>query len=411
MQNSTDALSVKQNMLWNTIGCLIYQGCLWAITILVVTLSGYTNSGYLAFAMAMGNIFFPLATYNVRTYQVSDIKSEFSSGNYIAFRIITIAIALVVVIAYVLFSTPSSELIFATLAWMIFKSDEAFCNVYYGVDQKRGRMDFIGISQGVRGVCVIASFSLFLYFTQNINAAIVAMSISCICVTFFYDRRKALSLSDARISITREMVLGLFKACLPSMLTLLCYGAAPSIARQIYEGLDGTYLLGIYAAIATPTVLMQVAASYLYSPFIEPLSKARFNSNQSYVKSTILKIVLAIAGICAILFVASYFWGTDLLVLVFGKGIKQHGYVLPYTVLVAASIAAMGFFIEIMVIYRHLVIAFAANLSALAITAATAWFFIGAFGMNGVNYALTLAFILAITIGTIAFGVKEKVLK
>lgn len=398
-------------MLWNTIGCLLYQGCLWAITILVVTLSGYTNSGYLAFAMAMGNIFFPLATYNVRTFQVSDIKNEFSSDNYIAFRIVTIAIALVIVIAYALFSTPASELIFATLAWMIFKSDESFCNVYYGVDQKHGRMDFIGISQGVRGLCIIAFFSLFLYFTQNINAAIVAMSVSCICVTFFYDRRKAISLSNAKVSITKEKAVELFKACLPSMLTLLCYGAAPSIARQIYEGIAGTYLLGIYAAIATPTVLMQVAASYLYSPFIEPLSKARFDERRSYVKSTIFKIALAIVCICAALFVASYFWGTDLLVLVFGEGIKEHGYVLPYTVLVAAAIAAMGFLIEIMVIYRHLVIAFAANLSALAITASTAWFFIGAFGMNGVNYSLTLAFVLAIVIGCILFCIKEKVLK
>lgn len=395
-------------MLWNTCGCLIYQGCLWAITVLVVTLSGYTNSGYLAFAMAIGNIYFPLATYNVRTYQVSDIKSEFSSGNYIAFRMITIALSLAVIISYVFISTDSYELILATLAWMIFKSDEAFCNVYYGIDQKYGRMDFIGISQGIRGVCVIVSFSTILYITQDLNFAIIAMSLLCICITFFYDKSKAIILSDAKTSISKEKMLSLFKACLPSMLTLLCYGAAPSLARQIYETIDGTYYLGIYAAIATPTVLIQVAASYLYSPFIEPMSKALFENNISFLKSTILKISISILLLGALLFILSYFWGTNLLVIVFGDSISDFGYVLPYTMLVAAAIAGMGFFIEIMIIHRHLVIALIANLSALIITVSTAWIFINNFGMNGVNITLTIAFISAIVIGYIMFFVKEK---
>ena len=59
-------LSTKQNMLWNSVGCLIYQACMWAMTIAVVIFSNdYENSGRLAFAMALGNIYYPLATYNM----------------------------------------------------------------------------------------------------------------------------------------------------------------------------------------------------------------------------------------------------------------------------------------------------------------------------------------------------------
>ena len=53
MSKTIEPLSVKHNLLWNTIGCLFYLGCQWLTTILVVTLTGdYANSGLLAYAMA-----------------------------------------------------------------------------------------------------------------------------------------------------------------------------------------------------------------------------------------------------------------------------------------------------------------------------------------------------------------------
>lgn len=89
-QISPEPLSVRHNMLFNTVGSLMYQGCLWVITVLVVRLSdGYANSGILAFAMTIGNLFNPLATYSMRTYQVSDVRDRYSTHSYVALRLIT----------------------------------------------------------------------------------------------------------------------------------------------------------------------------------------------------------------------------------------------------------------------------------------------------------------------------------
>ena len=69
-----------------------------AITVVVVILSAnYENSGMLAFAMSVGNVFSTIATYNVRTYQVSDVLNRFTSSNYVAFRCLTLMVAFVLV--------------------------------------------------------------------------------------------------------------------------------------------------------------------------------------------------------------------------------------------------------------------------------------------------------------------------
>ena len=51
-------LSIKANMLWNSIGSMTYLGCQWLVTIFVVRLSsGYDAAGLLSLAMAVVGIF------------------------------------------------------------------------------------------------------------------------------------------------------------------------------------------------------------------------------------------------------------------------------------------------------------------------------------------------------------------
>ena len=74
-----EAASIRRNMLFNTIGSLTYQGCLWITTVIVVILSdSYRASGILSFAMTIGNMFSAIGTYSMRTYQVSDVKGKYS---------------------------------------------------------------------------------------------------------------------------------------------------------------------------------------------------------------------------------------------------------------------------------------------------------------------------------------------
>ena len=89
-------LSDKQNILYNAAGSLIYLGCQWLLTVLVVRLSdGLEYAGNLALAMSIANIFVPFAQYRMRTIQVSDVSHSFSAGDYLGFRFLTVIAALI----------------------------------------------------------------------------------------------------------------------------------------------------------------------------------------------------------------------------------------------------------------------------------------------------------------------------
>lgn len=393
-------LSLKQNMVWNSIGCLVYQGCQWAITIAVVVLSpDYSNSGYLAYAMAIGNVYNPLATYNMRTIQVSDVEDKLSPNVYIGFRIVTAVSAAALVAVYLSFTASSITLISVSLCWLLFKADEAYCCVYYAIEQKHMRMDYIGISQAVRGILSIVSFSVLLYLFSDIFISILGMSVCCIFVTVAYDCKKARLFGSVKPEMFPRLAIELSKTYFPAVLTLVCYGAVVSVARQIFEGAHGAEALGMYAAVATPTVLIQVAASYLYNPMLVGIAKSWITKDFKHFVKTIGAVLAAIVALSAAMLLLAALFGEQALVLVFGESIRDCAYLLVPALIATSVTTVFAFVFDILITIRCFSGALAANLLSLAISVCGSSQLIDMLYMNGINAAISLSFGAGIIIG------------
>lgn len=123
MSNVPAPLSTKRNTLWNAAGCIFYLGCQWLTTVLVVVLStDYNNSGALAFAMSVGNMFASVSLYKMRTYQVSDISCEHSAKDYIGFRFVSILFSLIMSCIYVAAISDNASFLVATFVFLVLKS-------------------------------------------------------------------------------------------------------------------------------------------------------------------------------------------------------------------------------------------------------------------------------------------------
>ena len=270
-------LSTAKNTLWNLTGCLFYLGCQWLTTVIVVVLSSdYSNSGFLAFAMSIGNMFASLALYKIRTYQVSDIANEHSSGEYVAFRFATIAASFALLTIYLIVIAPGDAMVVSTLAFLLFKADETFADVLYGVDQKYGRMDYIGKSQILRGLATIIGFTVPLAITGSVTHAIVGMTLLCFGNTVLYDVRHARRLDSIAPHFDKADLTKLAKACALPTIANFCATSIVSVVRQNYGILAGDELLGIYASIATPAVLIQAGTAFLYSPLIGKMASSLY---------------------------------------------------------------------------------------------------------------------------------------
>ena len=145
---------------------------------------------------------------------------------------------------YTLFIGASAEVIVAILLYLLFKMDESFCDVLYGIDQSRGRMDFIGISQFVRGVLVIVLFGMGLKVFDSLWVAIAGMMAAGLATTLLYDLPHARLLGLHGLGITGGQVRSLFVTCLPAVLSSLLVSMVVSVSRQYLSSVFCTEQLG-----------------------------------------------------------------------------------------------------------------------------------------------------------------------
>lgn len=409
MDNQPKPLDIKKNMLYNTIGSLTYQGCLWITTVLVVILSnGYSDSGILSFAMTIGNMFTAVGTYNMRTYQVSDIKGKYSQRNYVGFRLLTLIIGVILLGIYSIVVSPDSLTLIAVFAYLLFKVDESFCDVLYGVDQRGERMDYIGISQFIRGVLVVLAFSLGLYLSQNIILAILAMYPAGLLVTIFYDIPHARRMDDIRPQLKKEQAKSLLVECLPIVLEILFLGMIVSVARQYYANAYGAERLGIYAAVATPAVLIQAAARFLYAPALVPLSEKWNDSPKESFLPFFRKTLLVMAGFIVVGVAVLAWAGPILLNLVYSQKVEGYTYLFTNVLISTSALAVLYYLTDVLVLCRDIKGSLISASTALAMALATMVPLEAIFDMQGINYAVILSSAVGIAVSFFCIFRNEK---
>lgn len=383
----TKKLSIKQNMLWNSIGSMTYLGCQWLITIVVVRLSsGFESAGVLSLAMSVYNIFAPLAIYRMYTYQVSDVKKENSIGEYLSFRLITCVISLALIVAYTTLTCPLTALP-AVLLYSISKMISLIIDVLHGADQINGRMDYIGRSLIAQGFGTLLSFCIVFELTKSLEAACFAMAIATLAIGFVYDLPRTKQFEPVTLGITRRKALHLLGYCFPIVIAAIACSAAPSIPRQLLAFLDGESALGVYASIAAPVAIIQMGASYIYNPLLTVFANHYANGERKELVAVLIKASAGIALIGLLAIIGFELFGDFVLELMYGSSILPYSYLLTPMIICSLCTAFVWFLNDLLVALRCFSGSLMGNIVALVISTACCLPLINHFGMNGVSFA------------------------
>jgi len=393
--------------MWNTVGAAIYMLCLWMITVVVVWLSDdYINAGYLALAMAITGFFYPVAQQNMRAYQVSDIEGEYTDSEYVSSRAITSIISIVLCLIFVYVFDYTSVQRYVVIIYMLFRATESMIDVFHGIDQKAWRMDYVGISYIIRGVLLLAAFSLFGWL-YGLLPAIIGMFVVSATVGILFDLSKAKKLSQLSINLGKPVLL-LIKRCIPLMLASLIGVFLISFTRYSVEKIHGTEALGIYASVATPSIIMQVIATFIFNPLANIFASYRSESNiKSFVKLLLL-VCVGLVVISFMFFIIAQIFGHWGLTLLFGESISPYTYLLPGAILAAGATVMLWFMNVVFSVTRDLSGFLIGSFIGAVVAILATNIFLIRFGLDGANHILILSQGVAVIFLIIRFAVTGK---
>lgn len=380
-----EGLSIQRNIAWNTVGSVVRLGCNYLITVLVVRLShGYDAAGVLSLAMSVSNLVSPIAEFRLRTVHVTDVRGEHSSGEYLGLRLLTCGLSFVVGVVYAL-ATCTLSAVPCVVIYLAYSLACCLGEGLHAIEQRHMRMDIIGRVYMAQGVLSLAAFSSILWLTDSLELACLGMVAAVVVVLLAYDLPQAGGFESVRPVVNWRTAGATLAGLVPLVLAQVCANAVLTVPKQYLSASVGAASLGIYSSVASPAAIVQMGATYLYSPLIGEFAKRFAESRESGMR-LFRKTVLSIVGVCLTLAVLLVAFGAPILGLLYGDDIVQYVYLLGPAVLCTFVTAFSWFMNDLLLALRDFRASFLGNAIATVVSLVATIPLVDAFSMNGVSW-------------------------
>ena len=372
-------------MLWNSAGSLFNMVCQWAISILIVRLSdAYDAAGIYSLAMSVYAIFSQVAQYRTYAVQVSDVKGEYSAGEYLSFRFLTGLGTFALVLAYS-FATCRLSAIPAIALFFLYKFAGLVVDVFHASDQLCHRMDYVGKSLILQGLAALGIFTICFWLTSNLELTLGLMTVATFLICVLYDYPRTSALVPIQMGIEWSRSKQLLIRCAPIVVAGIAASASPSLPRQYLSAVMGDSALGIYASVAAPVAVIQMGVSYIYNPLLSYFSSLFVGNDRGGFCRLLLMTFGGIAILGAICAVGLELFGPWLLSLVYGDSILAYTYLLQPLVLCAVITGITWFINDLLIALRSFESSLVGSVIGLVISLLSMAPFQQLFGLNGVT--------------------------
>lgn len=401
----------SKNVIYNTIGTFFYFFCQWLTTILVVRISGYEDAGILSLVISFTNIFYFIALFGVRNFQITDINHEFTDRDYLNSRHITSGIAFLLFVITMFCMKFNKVTVLCCILYMIFKIFEGYTDVIFGIWQNNDGYFEILISYIAKGLLTVIGFCAGVYFF-NLSGAIAIQALVYFLFIVLYDGKQI-----KRLVKNFEIKTGQYKKMLIPCIPLMVYGLIVPylnfLSRYVVELKFGTEILGYYSSI---TMVFTVMSTLMGSIFVTILPKIAYFYQTGKYKELNKFIAIANFGIIGfgILCVGlGTLLGNLVFSILFGKQILSYMYLLPPTIIASIILSLVSLTSSIMIAFRKNALMLLINIIGVVVCTLSISFIVNIFGLVGSLYALIISLsiiyvILIIYIGAIIYKCKKK---
>ena len=343
----------KKDYIWNSIGSFLQSAISPILLIVITRLNGVGDSGLFSFAMSLSVVFWAISLWGGRTYQVSDVKKEFSSGDYIVVRFISSLIVAVFSISFCILSgydLIKTELIMVLVS---FKILESIADSIYGVLQIHNKLYIVGISLTIKSVFGFIIFAIVDILTKNIVYGALSIFIVNIAVVIFYDIPLMKHVESVGLTKKNIMQAGkIMKKTAEVFVVVFLTMFSLNIPRYFLDKYHYDQI-GYFGIMAMPITLLTLFISFVLQPNVVNLSELLKEKKIKEFTKIVSKIDFITFALGILFVVSSYLIGVWALNTVFGIDINNFRIDLTIMVIGAIANAFVSIYVNLLIILRR----------------------------------------------------------
>ena len=289
----------KSEFIWNSIGSLV-ASMLNAVLLLFCTrINGTDIAGMFSISFATSVILNAIGDYGIRIYQVTDTDRKYKFGEYIALRVVVVAIMVIISVAFTIISGYDTIKLLVTILLVLFRVIDNLSETYQGEFQLEGRLDLGGKSMTIRVLSALLVFFIVDLLTKNVILSSVFLVLTNLIIFLLWDKRILSKMQKVQREFNKEHIIQILKDCFPlaisTMLSLYIINATKYAIDNFGDYTMQTYFNVIYM----PTFVINLVSAFVIKPFLKVFGELWNKKDYGNFIKSIFKIVL-ILGIATL---------------------------------------------------------------------------------------------------------------
>ena len=322
-RNERVILSIFRNFAWMFWGNTIYSLCQWALVVFLAKFGNVEMVGKYSLALAITAPIFMFTNLQLRAVQIADVRNEFKFNTYFSLRVYSSLLGVFISLGILLLCNYQWETRLTIFIIGVAKGIESVSDIFWGLQQKNERMDFVAKSMLLRGVISVIGFTSAIYVTGSIVVGSLALTLSWGLVLLFYDisnmkltgkeptNEKIFAISRGEYQI--DPIMKLIRKTLPLGAALALVSLNANIPRYFVEYYLGEGSLGIFSALLYLMIPGSLILNSMGQSISPQMAKMVYENNFSRYRHYLINIVVVGGMISLIALFLSLIWGKEIL--------------------------------------------------------------------------------------------------
>lgn len=265
-------ISDRSNFIWNMIGSGIYSIASMVLTYLTIRIIGDRDGGVFAIALTISQMLIYFAYFEMRTFQVTDSKDEYTFQDYYTTKIITCFMMVVISIFYVLLKGYNFQKSLIVFMVCIYRLEDGFADVFESQFHKDGRLDIAGKSIAFRTVLSVSVYFVLLVLTKNLLYALVAAIIMAVLGVWLFDILVYKDFGKIELTNCPGVILKVLRSCFPLFLGTFLWTYILSASRLAIDEYMSSEYQSYYQVLFMPVSVINLFAGFVFRPMLLTLT-------------------------------------------------------------------------------------------------------------------------------------------
>jgi len=347
----------RKNYVWNLVGVLAQNAMSPLLLIAITRINGIDDSGLFSFAMAIAVVLWIFGMWGGRTFQVSDVKQEFSHRSYVVARLILATAMIVTAGVFVALNHYEGTKAVVILLLVGLKGVESIADALYGIMQVHHKLYVSGRSLVLKSILGTIVFLAVDMATKDLVLACASIIAANVLVILLYDLRVVGGLVGLRSLVGRAHVaIGqaaiMLKRTSPVFAVIFLSALSLNVPRYFIDRYHESEV-GYFGILAMPITLIVLLMTFVLQPNVVQLSQLYAKKEYDQFRTIVRRILLVTVGLGFVIFSIALAIGVWALGFIFGVDFANYKVDLGLIVAGGVVSALVSVFINVLIVMRH----------------------------------------------------------